>query len=82
MYLYKRFGIHDLRGVSFSNKDILTTFGGNSDLWIFSDCNNNKKNNTNLGKYYGKNEGANARDLTKEYKFTVKEIEVYFVKLE
>ena len=35
-----------------------------------------------LGHSYGNNEGITERSLTKELKFTVKEIEVYQVQIE
>ena len=65
----------------------LAFFGGGADIGIDNNCNVNKNSYSNLGRTYTSPEGVKYNTpiaknyLAGEYKFRVKEIEVYVVSL-
>ena len=79
----KKYKIHDQRYVTLGYKTggCLVYFGGGADFHINENCSQNIKSYSTMGYSYGKQEGATARSLTKEKYFTVKELELYLVKL-
>jgi hypothetical protein len=61
----------------YGHPNFCPAFGGGHDIVIVNNSNRDKISYSFLSHSYGKNEGANQRDLTKQSPFCVKRYQVF-----